>query len=340
MLNFLYAHIAQARRRRSGRMGYQRRLRCPVISIGNLRVGGSGKTPTVACVARLLAGMGEHPAVLSRGYARQHALDGVVVVSDGVRLRADLGASGDEPLMLARSIPGAAVLVSRDRFLAGRLAEHHFGATVHVLDDGFQHLSLARDIDIVVVSSDDIADPRTRPGGRLREPLSAASAAGALLVTDATDDQARAIGERLQVPHVFTLARIVQPPRRHDAFAPDAPAKPGRRALAIAGIARPERFFLELVRDGWDLAGTLPFPDHHRYTARDVAAIARQALAAQATSLVTTEKDLMRLLPFRPLRVPLLWVRWSVTTTPDVGFRSWLQQRLADARLPRGAVPC
>ena len=119
----------------------RRRLRRPVISVGNLAVGGRGKTPTAATIARLLIEMGETPAVLSRGYGRREADDGVVVVRDPGGIRADVARSGDEPFMLARQLPGASVLVSADRYLAGCLAEHHFGATVHVLDDGFQHLA-------------------------------------------------------------------------------------------------------------------------------------------------------------------------------------------------------
>src|SRR4029453_15234077 len=144
----------------------------------NLAVGGRGKTPTVACLARWLQEAGERPAILTRGYARTLPQDGVVVVSGPEGLRADLARAGDEPLMLARQLPGVPVLVSSDRYLAGRLAEHHFGVTVHLLDDGFQHLQLDRDLDLVIVSRDDL-DPRTRtlPSGRLREKADALIAA-------------------------------------------------------------------------------------------------------------------------------------------------------------------
>src|SRR5204863_6685133 len=123
----------------------------PIVSIGNIAMGGRGKTPLVAHVARLLVAAGERPAILSRGYARADRADGVVVVSDGDHLQADVARGGDEPFMLARQLPGVAVLVAEDRALAGRLAERAFGVTVHLLDDGFQHLQLARDADIVLV---------------------------------------------------------------------------------------------------------------------------------------------------------------------------------------------
>jgi tetraacyldisaccharide 4'-kinase len=136
----LYALGARVRRRTLSSSDAQRRLDRPVVSVGNLSVGGSGKTPLVAYIARLLEDAGERPAILSRGYARTRPEDGVTVVSDGIRLRADLERAGDEPLMLARALPRVPVLVCADRYLAGRLAELRLGATAHLLDDGFQHL--------------------------------------------------------------------------------------------------------------------------------------------------------------------------------------------------------
>src|SRR6478736_770134 len=152
MISDIYAAFVRRRRERYHRRpDLRRRLRRPVISVGNLAVGGRGKTPTVACITRDLLAMGERPAILSRGYARTRPDDGVVVVRDPDGIRSDLPRSGDEPLMLARALDGASVCVSPDRYLSGRLAERALGATVHVLDDGFQHLQLDRDIDIVLV---------------------------------------------------------------------------------------------------------------------------------------------------------------------------------------------
>ncbi len=332
MLGSMYAKVAAARRRIYRREGRQRRLRQPVVSVGNLRVGGTGKTPTVAHVARLLLDMGERPAILSRGYARPVPLEGIVVVSDGRRVRADLDASGDEPLMLARAVEGACVLVSADRYLAGRLAETHLGATVHLLDDGFQHLALARGTDLVIVSPDDLADPRTLPGGRLREPLGAAADADALLVSGATGDQAAETAERLHVATFFMLRREAGEPARLDLFAPAATATTRGPVYALAGVARPERFFEELRSNGWNVVGTAPFPDHHRYTAHDLARVAAAARTAGATSLVTTEKDVMRLLQFRPLPLPLMWVPLVVRIEPAQAFRRWLGERLTAER--------
>jgi len=339
MLASIYAAAASARRAYYQAPGRQRRLRRPVISIGNLRVGGTGKTPAVAHVTRILLELGERPAILSRGYGRRSAPDGVVVVSDGGRIRADLDRSGDEPLMIARNIEGARVLVSADRYLAGCLAESHLDATVHVLDDGFQHLALARGTDLLIVGEDDIADARTLPAGRLREPLSAASFAHALLVPSGTGEQARTLAASLGVGTAFQLVRVPGEPQRLDPLGASAPARNTTAVLAAAGVARPERFFEELRAAGWDVKKTVTFPDHHRYSRADAATLADTARAAGATAIVTTEKDLVRLLPFRPLPLPLIWVPLTVRIEPAPAFREWLTGRLAAERPSGPEVP-
>ncbi|HNV02802.1 MAG TPA: tetraacyldisaccharide 4'-kinase [Vicinamibacterales bacterium] len=335
MLGALYA-AAAARRRAWLRDGRQRRLRQPVVSVGNLRVGGTGKTPTAAYVAGLLADAGERPAVLSRGYARRTAPDGVVVVSDGERLLADLGRSGDEPLMLARTVRAARVVVSPDRYLAGRLAETRLGATVHVLDDGFQHVGLARGTDLLILDREDAADSRTLPAGRLREGLGAARFADALLVPGASEAEAASLAARLGVSTAFALVRSTGPHYRLGGGAGAAAGAAAGRVYAFAGIARPARFFAELGAAGWDVAGAEAFPDHHRYAARDVAALAAAARRAGAGALVTTEKDAVRLLPLRPLPAPVLVVPLAVRVEPACAFAEWLAARLAAERRAAG----
>jgi tetraacyldisaccharide 4'-kinase len=332
MLASIYAAGATARRRYYERRGRQRTLQRSVISVGNLRVGGTGKTPTVAHVTGILLEMGERPAILSRGYGRRSTPDGVVVVSDGRRLCADLDRSGDEPLMLARAVERARVLVSSDRYLAGRLAELHLGATVHVLDDGFQHLALARGTDLLIASAEDVADARTLPTGRLREPLRAASSADAVLVPSANDEETRAVAARLGVAAAFRLVRMSGEPRRLDVFSASAPAGAHMPVLAMAGVARPDRFFEEVRSGGWDVKRTLSFPDHHRYGRADVANLVDAARSAGARAILTTEKDLVRLLPFRPFPLPVMWLPLTVQIEPAAAFREWLAERLAVER--------
>lgn len=325
MLSTLYAAIARRRREfYAARPDRRQRLRRPVVSVGNIAVGGRGKTPMVACVAQLLLDMGERPAVLSRGYRRRQPDDGVVVVRDAEGIRADLDRSGDEPLMLARRLPGAAVLAAPDRYVAGRLAEQHLGATVHVLDDGFQHLQLDRDVDLVIVAPEDVsAAARTLPEGRLREMPDALIAADAVL---AFDDETLERAARAASAAAFRLRRAI------DAI----DASDGERAkgpvMAVAGIAVPERFFEDLRGAGHAVAATAAFRDHHRYSRRDLDRLVRTARAAGAARIVTTEKDYVRLLPFRPFALPIDAVALTMEPDPLPEFRAWLAGALNAAR--------
>jgi len=302
---------ASVRRRRAAFAAHPERRRAlarPVISIGNLSMGGSGKTPLVAHVARLLQDMGHKPAILSRGYARPRVLDGAVVVSDGTRVLATFGTAGDEPLMLARQLPGCAVVVAADRYLAGSLAERRLGRTAHVLDDGFQHLQLARTLDIVVVTRRDLGD-RVMPAGRLREPLDAMRAADAVVVDaeDGIEDAVRDAGAR----RVFRMSRRLAPRREEPVF-------------AFAGIGRPAAFFDALRRDGWSVVGSSGFADHHRYSPADMATLANDAVRAGARLLVTTEKDAARLDGVTPA-LPVMAVPLMVTVEPSQDLAAWLE---------------
>ena len=321
VLSAIYGRVARLRRSwYEQRPHARRRLDRPVISVGNLVVGGSGKTPVVEVIARMLREMGERPAILSRGYARRRTEDGVVVVSDLERVLEPVERSGDEPLMLARALPGTPVLVSPDRYLAGRLAEQRFGCSVHILDDGFQHLQLARTIDVLLVSPADL-DERVLPSGRLREGLDAARVADALIVTGTADEAAR-MSSALAVTTAFRVETTFGELRPLGEG--EAPAPAGSRVLAVAGIARPERFFRALRAQGWNVVAELAYSDHHWYTPRDLAEINNAAQQAHARIVVTTEKDAVRIgeqawwaaLPMR------------VSIDPADEFRSWLHGRL------------
>ena len=300
-----------------------------MVSIGNIAVGGRAKTPLAAYVATRLREMGERPAILSRGYGRRAAVDGVVVVRDRLGIRADLDRSGDEPLMLARQLDGVAVLVSADRHLAGRLAELHLDCTVHILDDGFQHFRLRRDVDIVVVAPDDLARPLTLPSGRLREPIDAIAAADATIALDAGDGAgiAAMAGQR----PVWKARRRQQPIRLADSSAPD-PAPPTGPVVAVAGIAEPSRFFSDLRAAGWTIARELPYRDHHRYSRADVMTIAEAVRSTGVRAAITTEKDFVRLLPFRPFPVTIGYMPLAIEIERPETFDAWLRERVAAAR--------
>jgi len=323
LLSGVYGRAARFRRAWYGGHPCRRRqLARPVISVGNLVVGGSGKTPVVAALARLLVAAGERPAILSRGYGRRRAAEGVVVVSDGHEVLVPTRQSGDEPQMLARALPGVAVLVSPDRYL----------------DDGFQHVQLARDIDLLVVATADL-DGQLLPRGRLREPLEVAAAADALLVSG-TEEDAESVADRLGVRPVFRASpryeslRFVGP---HGAASERA-----RRVVAVAGIARPERFFAALRAEGrderWHVAREIVFPDHHWFSRRDLAVIQHAAVDADADLVVTTEKDAVRLDEASVASsagsdgVPWAFLPQQVGIEPATSFASWLHDRLDTAR--------
>lgn len=316
-LSAIYGHVARMRRSWYERHPQARRsLDRPVISVGNLAVGGSGKTPVVAALARMLLDLGEHPAILSRGYARRRSSDGVVVVSDGARVLEPVESSGDEPQMLARSLPGVPVLVCADRHLAGRLAERQLGSTVMLLDDGFQHLALGRNVDLLVMPSSDL-DEAVLPSGRLREPLDAASSADCILVPGSSADVSRVAAAFDRMP-VFRVTHHYGPLHGVDASSPSA-----SRVVAVAGIARPERFFAALRAQGVEPVREIRFPDHHWYSQSDLDRIKAIVRETGADLVVTTEKDAVRVGGTGWAVLPM-----TASIEPADIFSSWLRERL------------
>ncbi|HET8646496.1 MAG TPA: tetraacyldisaccharide 4'-kinase [Vicinamibacteria bacterium] len=298
-------------------LAYQRgllrrhRLAGAVVSVGNLSLGGSGKTPLVALVARLLQAEGLSVAVLSRGYGGTFDGD-ALVVSDGQTVQVNASVAGDEPVMLARQLPGVVVAVGRRRDRAGALVEARFGPRVHVLDDGFQHLRLCRDLDLLCVAGADLGD-RPLPAGRLRENASAAARASALLV----EDEASVPSAAANMP-AFTWRRRVE------GFSDlgGAPcAAPGRPFL-LAAIARPERFAADAAGHAAPV-GQAFFRDHHRFSARDLDDVARRAASAGADALLTTAKDAERL-PRDFAALPVVVMRVAAVVDDGPRFRALL----------------
>jgi tetraacyldisaccharide 4'-kinase len=317
LLGGVYGRVTQLRRAwYAARPGRRRRLAHPVVSVGNLVAGGSGKTPAVIAIAKLMLARGERPVVLTRGYGRRENTDGVLVVSDGERVLEPVTRSGDEPQLIAQSVQGVPVLVSADRYIAGVFADRTFQPTVSILDDGFQHVQLERDVDLLLVSPADLSE-RLLPSGLLREPLEAARFADALLVAGMDDE-------------VTTVARALG----HDtAF--KTTAKYGEfhaaRVVAFAGIARPRRFFGALRALGCDVAAEMTFRDHHWFTTADVERIQQSARTQEASLVVTTEKDAVRL-PSASWHIPLTTLPMTIDISPADVFESWLFARLGAAR--------
>jgi tetraacyldisaccharide 4'-kinase len=248
-----------------------RRLEGPVISVGNLSVGGSGKTPFVILLGELLKARGIRFDILSRGYGRQTR--GVLLVDPGGSSR-DFG---DEPLLIARRLD-IPVILGEDRYQAGIFAEQKFGPRLHLLDDAFQHRALARDFDIVLVTADDARD-HLLPAGRLREPLTALQRADAVVLTAGA------------APDLFSVdGKLVWRVRR-GISAENVPPKP----VAFCGIARPQNFVLQLRKAGIEPAAEAVYRDHHAYTENDIRELLALKTQSEAGGFVTTEKDAVNL---------------------------------------------
>lgn len=324
-LSAVYGGVARLRRSWYERRPASRaRLPRPVISVGNIVVGGSGKTPVVAALATVLTRMGHRPAILSRGYGRTSRPGDVVIVSDGTSPLVPVEESGDEPQMLARDVAGVPIVVCADRFRAGLAAIERFNPDALILDDGFQHLQLARTIDLLVISPADLTE-QVLPSGRLREPLSAARRADAVLVFGDAENARRVAGD-VGVPHSFFVTRRLLPLRPLSESARMMPTKTA--VAAVAGIARPERFF-DALRQSHQIVRELVFADHHWFTESDVREVERQALEHGAVAVVTTAKDGVRLERHRAaMSLPWAILPIQVSIEPGVEFESWLRARL------------
>ena len=281
------------------------RLPVPVISVGNLTLGGTGKTPMVQFLSRLLLEHGYRPAVISRGYGGS-TKEAVNVVSDGrdVLLPADL--VGDEPRLLAETLPGVMVLTGVVRRLPARHAVD-MGADVLLLDDGFQHMAVARDLDLVLFSADHLAgNSRIFPGGDLREPVAALNRCSCFVLTNVTNDNKQKadrfgslLRQRFPEKSIFmSSTRVTQYVRRDDAnrftLLGEKPVVCDR-ALALCGIARPESFKKTLIDCNIDVCDFLAMPDPHNYTEADLARIRKRIKKQGARCVVTTEKDMVKL---------------------------------------------
>lgn len=282
---------------RAGVYRHRERYRapCPVISVGNLTTGGTGKTPMALWLAEKLLAMGRQPAIVSRGHGQQGTAP-VTVVADARGMRKGFPEAADEAVLLARLLPGVAVLTGPRRCLPMAHAVAELGCDGIILDDGFQHLAVARDLDLVLL---DAARPwgngRLLPGGVLRELPTALKRADGVVITRA---DAGAEGLRRELEQRFPGLPVLT--ARHAAGAwrcwnQEGGTTPETPALAFAGIARPDGFRQTLARAGVPVAAFHPFPDHHPFTREELARLTTEARRLGARSLVCTEKDAVRL---------------------------------------------
>jgi tetraacyldisaccharide 4'-kinase len=292
-------------------------LPCPVISVGNITVGGTGKTPLVMALAKGLMAEGISVAILSRGYKRTKASG--PVVSDGETIFLSPQESGDEPFLMAKACQGIPVLVGKDRFINGRIALQRFGVKGLLLDDGYQYLPLYRDINILLIDSRiGFGDHHLLPRGILREPLSHLRRANLFLLNN-VEDSATCQPLEKKIHEIYPGAQVF-----HSDYEPVSLVGPkeeqeeldslkGKEILALSGVAHPNSFSSMLRKCGMKIVREAIFPDHHLYTTKDLSYIEEKSEGVDG--IVTTEKDMVKLkelnidhLPIRALRIEVkIW---------------------------------
>jgi tetraacyldisaccharide 4'-kinase len=318
------------------RRGYARRrkLAAPVIGIGNITMGGTGKTPCVLRLAQILKQRGRKPGILTRGYGR-HSPHKHLALEPGAVVNAEH--SGDEPQMFVRS-GLAPVGIGANRFKTGTLLVRDFGADVLLLDDGFQHQRLARSVDVVLIDAlDPLGGGEVFPLGRLREAPAGLARAHLLLITRSDLSDLSAAIERqvrrwnLRAP-VFRAGVEAQAWVEHLTGRRHPPGeRPFERAGVFCGLGNPEAFRRTLKRLGVEPVAWVDFEDHHRYRPRELRHISQEMRAQGATALVTTEKDVMNLCEgsddlLAPL--PLYWLKVGMTIERESEFVAEIERRL------------
>jgi tetraacyldisaccharide 4'-kinase len=316
------------------RIGLLRRrsLDCLTISVGNITVGGTGKTPVVEALAATLAERGRNVAILSRGYKSERRRRGeksasekvfsTRIVSDGRRVLLDAAHAGDEPYLLARNLKGVVVLVDKDRVKAGRYAISQMAADAVILDDGFQHLPLGRRQDLVLIDcTNPFGNGHLLPRGVLRESVSSLKRADWLVLTKTTGVDVGPIRARLQRinPWAAIIETIHQPLYVEEVATgnrePPAFLR-GKDLYVFSAIARPQSFEASIERLGGRIAGRLRFLDHHRFTPEEMRRIQEEASATGAEAILTTEKDSVRLPTAEETPpIPIYFLRVAIQVT-------------------------
>lgn len=325
-------------------------LGCQVVSVGNLTVGGTGKTPVVELLARSLADNGRKVAILSRGYKKKRKKRGFkrrlrdllsgrvdvetsLVVSDGHSLKVEPVFSGDEPYMLAKNLPGVAVIVGKNRVMSGQYAIRKLRCDTLILDDGFQHLALKHRLDIVLVDRTNPFDNgRTLPRGLLREPIRNIKRAGFIFITKSNGDGAVELSTRLrELNPTAEISECRHCPRFLKHLFEDQKEElgwlKGKKVLALSGIAVPAGFERELVNYGAQVLEHVTFADHHRYSLQEILDIVAQAQTLGVDAIVTTEKDAVRIPYLERREIPMLYLRVEIEMfTGQEEYRDWIRR--------------
>lgn len=313
-----------------------RHLPAKVISVGNLTVGGTGKTPMVIRLAAWLEQNGLHVAVLTRGYGRREAMP-LVINGQGDVTQYKPELMGDEPILMARRLPAATIGIGADRYALGSRIlemETEHPPQVFILDDGFQHQRLERNLDLVLLdATNPFGGGAVLPAGLLREPVAALARADLVLLTRANgvDTGAVAASVRRHNPRAPVFQVSTQLAGFFDA-ATHRPAEltalQSKRALAFCGIGNPDAFFADLRRWGLDVADTVAFSDHHRYTVDDFKGLVWRADEIGATALLTTEKDVVNFTVVPPSLPPSFYCRIELAIENEGAFFAAVAERL------------
>ena len=322
-------------------------LGCQVISIGNLTVGGTGKTPIVEVFARHLQKSGRRVAILSRGYKRKekpllirlkNKFTGGEsaqprVVSNGERLLLDSAQSGDEPYMLATNLPDVVVVVDKDRVKAGRHAVKKFGCDTLVLDDGFQYLRLRHRLDIVLVDfTNPFGNRRLLPRGILREPVRNIRRAGFIFITKSPPEGAPEL--KAQLRQLNPIAEIAEcrhyPKYLQDAYTGERTPLDllkGKNIAAVSGIASPKGFEQSLINHGGILRYHKRYADHHRYRQQEIIDVINRAAERSCEMIVTTEKDAVRFPMIERRDLPIYFLRVEIEMiSGEEKFHDWIDR--------------
>jgi len=327
-----------------------KRLPCPVVSIGNITVGGTGKTPMTLYVAELIRRFGYKVAIVSRGYKGKAEKTGGIV-HDGRIICMEPDQAGDEPFMMAKRLRSVPVIVGKDRFRAGMLAVKEFNPDVVLLDDGFQHLRLYRDIDLVLLDfSSPFGNGNLLPRGILREPASSLSRADALILTRSDSapgsikanlvdrlmylSQKRSVYITFHAPYIFKVVKAAGDIEHIDLSKSrdwNSEIIKGRNVFAFSGIARNEDFIHTVESFGCNVSGFAGFSDHHKYSDEDINKILRSAKNAGAEIVCTTEKDYARMGHSKSWPIDLVIIGIEIAFGDDeAAFNSYIHNRLSE----------
>jgi tetraacyldisaccharide 4'-kinase len=313
-------------------------LPCPVISVGNITVGGTGKTPCVIMLAKMLQENGFKPAIISRGYGGK-SINPVNIVSDGHKILLDSETAGDEPFLIAFALKGIPVITGIKRIITGKTAVNQFGANVLICDDAMQHRQIFRDINLVLLDSQSLrGNNHILPRGMLREPIAGLSRASAIVLTRTNEEQQtnNTIEKLVQNESIPIFMSIHKP---KDMVKGDYSAQwpisilAGKKVCAFCGIAKPDSFKKTLLAAGAQVLSFDIFPDHHRYNKNELEKIKTRFIDCRADFLISTQKDGTRLQKFPEFLTMVYMLRIELEIVPSgESFKKFILDRLATSQ--------